>query len=104
MSLEKAYNAPRARNSDPETSHEAAAKIRPRITRTIDSVYQALKRRRNITSRELAQAAGLDRYEVARRLVDLERAGLAERGPKRRCTVQGWAAITWNPTENSHGQ
>lgn len=100
MNLEKALSAPKARKTDPSTSKEAAERIMPRLGKSLEAVYSSLKRYRNVTSRELANMSGLDRYEVARRLTELEAAGLAERSGKRKCTVQGWNAIVWSPAES----
>ena len=44
---------------------------------------------------EIAHAAGVDRYMVARRLSDLERDGLVERATMRECTASHRPAITW---------
>ena len=50
---------------------------------------------RAFTSMEIAVAADLDRYIVARRLPDLEHDGLVERGEMRECSVSRRQAITW---------
>jgi hypothetical protein len=86
-----------ARSTDPETSHEAArehvrsgAQAAQKAT-----VLEALRRLGRVTSAELAQAAGLDRYMVARRLPDLSRDGRAAQDGERECRVTGRKAVTW---------
>ena len=51
------------------------------------------------TSRELAEKSGLDRYVLARRLPEVERQGLIQRGPFKRCEISGRPALTWWPKE-----
>ena len=47
------------------------------------------------TSMELSVVCGLDRYQVARRLPELERVRLVRKGPIRVCQVGGRKAVTW---------
>jgi hypothetical protein len=65
---------PRARNTDPSSSHEAAAAIAASggIERQTESVLEALHRFPGSTSAELGHFAKLDRYMVGRRLSELE--------------------------------
>ncbi|MFL4510817.1 winged helix-turn-helix domain-containing protein [Stenotrophomonas maltophilia] len=86
-----------ARSTDPSTSHEAARHV-------VDSGLQAdqqrvamlaLKQGSGLTSNELAQRTGLCRYMLARRLPELEEAGLVWRGQKRECKVSRRSACTW---------
>jgi len=53
-----------------------------------------------LTSLESPHATGMDRYRVARRLPDLGRDGLVERGDVRECTASHRPAITGRATEN----
>ena len=90
-----------ARNTDPQTSHEAAAAI----VRTGDRAhmqhlaYAAVRAYPGLTSLELATASGLCRFMLARRLPEIEEAGLVKRGDKRRCaaSTRGFTAVTWWP-------
>lgn len=93
-------DVPRARNTDPETSHEAAAAIAASgdLGRQQAVVLEAVKRWPGLTSLELASRLRLDRYQVARRLPELERAGQVSKGPARR--VGKRSGVTWVP----HGQ
>ncbi len=45
----------------------------------------------------VAQATGLDRYMLARRLPELIKAGRVWRGPNKPCAVSGRTACTWWP-------
>ncbi|MES2144171.1 MAG: biotin/lipoyl-binding protein [Pseudomonadota bacterium] len=49
------------------------------------------------TSYELAVKTSFDRYKLARRTSEVERAGGIRRGEKRVCTISGEKAITWWP-------
>ena len=66
---------PRARNSDPLTSHLAAAQVT-----TADShykaIYEALSGWGPMGKDEIAALAGLDPSQVARRLPEMRRLGL----------------------------
>lgn len=86
-----------ARNADPHTSHLAAREVERSGLgrRQRDMVLAALRRFGRRTSLELAQCADLDRYVIARRLPELERAGLVARGPAVQCPASGRQAITW---------
>lgn len=73
--------APRARRTDPLSSHAAAdrAERSGSIGRQAARVLEALRATPGLTSGELAARHGLDRYMVARRCPDLERAGKVRR-------------------------
>ena len=75
------FDAPRARTTDPLSSHEAATEAERSglIARQLDTVLAALKKTGGLTSAELAKRHGLDRYMVARRLPEAERAGMVRR-------------------------
>ena len=87
-----------ARATDPGTSHEAALELvrTGAQGRQKAAVLEALRRAREpVTSAELAQAAGLDRYMVARRLPDLLRDQGVDQGEARACRATGRRAVTW---------
>lgn len=87
-----------AASSDPISSHIAAAEVTSsgrRASQKAAIVTWLRIQERPLTSMEIAHAAGLDRYMCARRLPDLERDGLVERGPMRICAESGRPAITW---------
>jgi predicted ArsR family transcriptional regulator len=93
--------SPIARRRDPATSHQAARELTRsgERTRQIDAVLDALRTWRGPawpTSAELAAAIRtLDRYQVARRLADLEHRGLVRKEAIRACGITGRAAVTW---------
>ena len=83
-----------SRRTDPDSSRQAAR--RHEQSGRLDSdrwrVLEALRRNPGASSKELAAREGLDRHMVARRLPDLERAGLVRRD----CDGKGdtrWYAI-----------
>jgi len=94
-------DTPAARSTDPLSSHAAA-----------DAVTESGARRRQkyavaaaldahggagITTRELAAAAGMDRYMVGRRMKECERAGLAQRGEHVRRGPGSRPEQVWRP-------
>lgn len=88
-----------ARNTDPQTSHEAAEFItssgkraaQQQLTATAVAQYPGL------TSMELAKRCRMDRYMLARRMSECEEAGQVRRGPARQCAVSRRQATTWFP-------
>lgn len=91
--------APLARATDPVTSHLAAAEVEGSGARDAQQ-RQAARAVRDFpghTSHELAQASGMDRYALARRLGEVEARGLIRRGDLRRCAVSGRLVLTWWP-------
>jgi len=88
-----------ARNTDPDTSHEAAHDL---VSSGLQAQQQArvlaaMRRHPGLTSRELAANAGIDRYVVARRLPELLDAGLAVHGAPRVCSISQKRCQTWLP-------
>lgn len=88
-----------ARRSDPVSSHLAAKRMvesgalsdQQRIARDLVVKYP------NRTSDELAELGQLDRYQLARRLPEVEEAGYIERGAVRKSNKTGRPACTWHP-------
>lgn len=90
--------APIAAAADPISSHIAAAEITSsgrRASQKAEILTWLRERNQAFTSAEIAGAAGMDRHMVARRLPDLWRDSLIERGEMRVCTASGRQAITW---------
>jgi FaeA-like protein len=90
--------SPLASSADPISSHLAAAELIAsgrRDSQKIAILSSLRSQDRPCTSMELARAAGMDRYIVARRLPDLERDGQLERREMRACAITGRPAITW---------
>lgn len=92
---------PRARRTDPRSSHEAAALIeRTGVAgRQAQAVLAAMRAHPLSTSMELARAAGIDRYAVARRAPELAAQGLAIRidptDDTLPCAVSGKRVCRW---------
>ena len=98
MQLALDLASPRARNTDPASSHEAASRQRKgRANTDAMTVLACVKTMPGSTSAELAMFYGLDRHMVARRLPDLEERGLVRRGEIRKCNAHGTNAVTWFP-------
>lgn len=98
MQLALDLASPRARNTDPSSSHEAADRQRKGSANTDAMVVLAcIKAMPGSTSAELAMFYGLDRHMVARRLPDLEERQLVRRGEIRKCKAHGTNAVTWWP-------
>lgn len=93
-----AGTAPLARRTDPASSHAAAHEV--------DASGQRDSQKARIltylrswpvpsTSTEITSLGSIDRYVVSRRLPDLERDGLVQRGAIRECSVTGRRCVTW---------
>lgn len=87
--------------SDPVTSHLAAADLTAsgERDRQCAEVLAAVRKYPLMTSRELGEAAGLDRHAVARRLSDLMHAGRVERPGQRKCRASGKLAMVWRAVD-----
>ena len=69
------YAFPRARNSDPATSHAAAAQVTT-ATDHYTAIHEALTLYGPAGKDKIAALAGLDPSQVARRLPEMRRLGL----------------------------
>lgn len=90
----------RARESDPDTSVEAAHEIvsRGTLNSQCQAVLAALRARDGSTSAEVGKLIDCgqnSRHVAGRRLPDLESHGLVRRGAARKCDATGRRAITW---------
>jgi len=90
---------PLFRQSDPETSEQAAAQHHESGNRQTNKakLLEAVRRAPGKTSAEYAELAEIDRHEAARRLSDLRNEGLVRQAEARKCTVKGTKAKTWQP-------
>ncbi len=101
-----ALEPPRARSDDPETSKSAAAFIKPRTQALHVAVRKALADRitgkyprPGLTTREIAEATGIDWGSITPRMLPLEILGHVQRGPKRDTPAHPRPALTWHLTD-----
>jgi len=92
----------RSRKLDPETSAEAAERVERNGTAAgqRQNVLAAVNTHPGMTSAEIAELLGMERHAPARRLPELRDAGLLRMGEKRKCTVAGTMAMTWEPIDD----
>jgi len=85
----------RARRSDPNTSHEAAARVREFSQAHATLILQTLKRFGKAGAEQIAAATRLDAYAVRKRLPELQRDGLARPTDATRATASGRHERVW---------
>lgn len=88
---------PLSHSRDPVTSFEAAERLyrSGKLNGQCKAVFKALRSNSGATSAELAKKMSVDRHLPARRLPDLARQGLIERGSIRTCNVTHNPCVTW---------
>ena len=88
---------PIARATDQATSHEAAEYMNATGKRKKQqfAALHMVHKYPGLTADELATHGPLDRYQLNRRLPELETAELVERGPTRPSIITGRNAATW---------
>ena len=70
----------RARNTDPDTSHEAAERATPAVPALRDLIVEALRKERyGLTSRQLAEKTGRDLVSISPRLKPMVEDGVVKR-------------------------
>jgi len=92
---------PVAKTNDPVTSWEAGEEIHETGTaqRHVEIILCTLSPHHSLTSAEIAAECELDRWQVARRLPEMERKNLAERWEIRKCAVTNRKCVTWLMSE-----
>lgn len=90
------FDPPRARRSDPQTSHAAALAAETFAGKHASAIFAWLADHpAGGTKDEIAAGTGIDAIAVARRIAELRRAaGVYDSGDTRR-TPTGRAAIVW---------
>ena len=84
------------RNTDPETSADAARHVATRLGDIQRWVLNIVKEWPGCTASELADAKGIgDIRQINRRLPELEALGRVRRGEARDCQMTGRKAATW---------
>lgn len=89
---------PLARSTDPFSSFQAADKVQRTGTAVTqrEIVLDVVRRFNGLTSNEMVEYCELDRYQIARRLPDLEKLEKVRKGP--RSPDDG--CVTWYPVED----
>ena len=85
----------RYRLSDPDTSKEAALAIAGVAKTQMDEVVELVRKYPGLTSAELAERGGIDRYVCGRRLPESRTLELVRNGPAKVCSITGKRALTW---------
>jgi predicted ArsR family transcriptional regulator len=84
-----------ARNTDPITSHLAAARVHEFGKSHIDNIVAALILWGPMTADEIAERSSLDKHQVCRRLPEAEKQNLVRVTDAVRKTGRGRAARVW---------
>jgi DNA-binding MarR family transcriptional regulator len=94
MSQPTLFDQPRARRSDPETSHKAAKSLKP--ARLRDQIVAAIYAHGGLTIKEIAKLIDREQVTVSPSIKPLRRAGvLRDSGRRRRNEGTGKEAIVW---------
>jgi hypothetical protein len=86
---------PRARKTDPTTSHEAARRAELFATSHAERIVCALRMRGPSTAHELEPHTRLNYVQIDRRMHELVKAGRIKRTPLTRPTPTGGRAQVW---------
>lgn len=86
---------PLARSSDPDTSHQAAARVHEFGDKHHGIIAVCLRQHGSLTADQIAALTRLDKYQVCRRLPEMERAGMVEPTGETRTTTSGRQARCW---------
>ena len=87
--------SPRARQSDPATSHAAAESMQGEASEHHELILAVLNDHEGLTATEIGCRCKLSSVQVARRMKELERLGLAETTGETRRTQSGRMARVW---------
>jgi hypothetical protein len=86
-----------ARATDPLSSHIAGQDASAFAANHRAEIIKLVVQHPGKTAAELAQLCDLDRYQIGRRLKEIEHSGKIRRGIIRTCTVGRKVATTWFP-------
>lgn len=84
-----------ARNTDPITSHIAAATVHQFAGSHVEQIVLALYKFGPMTADEIATRTSLDKYQICRRLPEAEKAGMVKATTILRHTKSGRVARVW---------
>lgn len=98
LSLLSPDNRQLARRSDPITSHEAAERVKEFAAGHHKMILDCLKEHGPLSPDQIATKIRLDKFQICRRLPELQRAGLAQPNGETRRSASGrnervWCAI-----------
>lgn len=87
----------RARRTDPETSHAAAASLTPKRLGEVDrSILEALRASKDgLTTLEMVDVLKIERVSVSPRMAVLARQRMVRDSGRRRAGATGRAGIVW---------
>jgi hypothetical protein len=93
---------PRVRNTDPDTSTEAAQSLGERaVGARCQELYALIEHHHGLTCHQLVDLTGHDRGNTARRITDLAQAGWVRDSGMRRLGPTGRRSIVWVPVERA---
>ena len=84
-----------ARRGDPETSKEAAGRVREFAAGQCAAILAVLRERGPLGAEQIAAYLNIDSYAVRKRLSDCEHAGKAQPLPMQRVTASGRHERIW---------
>lgn len=87
--------ATHARRTDPETSKQAAARVREFASGQCAEILVLLRRYGAMTPEMIAAKMGIDAYAVRKRLPELERSGMARPNGMTAPTISGRSQRVW---------
>lgn len=87
--------SPRARRSDPSTSHDAAARVSEFAHSQHQAILSALRQLGRAGAEQLAAELKLNAYQVRKRTKELQDAGLCRTTGETRKTVTGRFERVW---------
>lgn len=91
------FDVPPVRNSDPPTSHAAAAELVDTLANRQAFALEWVGNRPGCTAAELERAANCRDGMIRKRLKELERAGSVKPGEPKVCSVTARKCQTWWP-------
>ena len=90
-----------ARNTDPETSHIAAACVSEIANSHVAMIVNALHEHGEMTADAIASHIELDKYQICRRLPEAEEMGLVVATGRTGKTASGRPARVWGAVNGS---
>lgn len=89
-----------ARRSDPETSRQAAERVKEFAAGHHKLILDCLKEHGPLSPDQIATKIRLDKFQICRRLPELQRAGLAQPNGETRRSASGRAERVWCLTDD----